>query len=500
MVTAFAGFCAVLGILSLPAVADVRQLFVSNTNVNPNAGADSSRIYRVPLVGKDAYQLIEFAGPGDGLDMPVALAIDPVSGRLYAADGGTGEILVFEINGDGTRAGMRVFGKFPFYVFSMDVRPSTGRVYIGVAEQQWQNNGIYRMTYDGSSYEKVVEDYPKNGGPHPPYFTDQCWVRFNPADDVMIYVGTGLYDYIRKFRLKENASGYVDIGVVESYDRVRYEHPHPFFIHEGGGIYSLIANTQLGSSQAPRALVKFQPGRDEDIYVGELPIGGPTLTCSNTVQDFVQDEESGKLYAGTVAYSRIYEIANDYSNCDVLFKYPDFPTGDSYSISFVEMSYGHSDGGDPSQGDYYNYVELHVRKNASGNYSFSPGEQIVLEWEVHDVLYALTDVPVGVYLAAAKSPPGEDRAVTTNQIMESGALYIFNSSMQAVPSESGSISFTFPRVSFPAPGLGSSGTLAFRAPSGMAGNWVFAAAFVKLSDGSFPYVRPVELSNGFSLR
>ncbi|MCX6357521.1 MAG: hypothetical protein NT045_06580, partial [Candidatus Aureabacteria bacterium] len=48
-------------------------------------------IYRMPLEGKDAYQLLDFAGTGNGLGqnvegMPLLLVTDPVSGCLYACN------------------------------------------------------------------------------------------------------------------------------------------------------------------------------------------------------------------------------------------------------------------------------------------------------------------------------------------------------------------------------------------------------------------------------
>jgi hypothetical protein len=146
-----------------------------------------------------------------------------------------------------------------------------------------------------------------------------------------------------------------------------------------------------------------------------------------------------------------------------------------------------------------NYVELHVVPNASGEYDFSRGNTVVLEWEARENMYNFRDVPCDVYLGAAMNPPGEDTEVSVNQIVGSGALYIFDSAKRATRYSASTLRPMYKNVRFPVPNIGSYGTITFNVPGGAAGRWVFAAAFVRRDNGQYPADPPVELSNGFTL-
>jgi hypothetical protein len=142
------------------------------------------------------------------------------------------------------------------------------------------------------------------------------------------------------------------------------------------------------------------------------------------------------------------------------------------------------------------YIELRV----SGGTDFNPGQKVVLEWQTYQDRYGFTGVPCAVYRAAALNPPAEDTAVTVNQIVSSKALFIFDSELRPAKYNPRSIEPTYPRVAFPASGLGSGGTISLIVPRGAAGKWVFAAAFIRLDNRQFPARPPVEVSHGFNLQ
>jgi len=142
-----------------------------------------------------------------------------------------------------------------------------------------------------------------------------------------------------------------------------------------------------------------------------------------------------------------------------------------------------------------NYIDLHVTNGSD----FSPGQQLILDWTTHEQLFGFAGVPCDFYLAAASNPPAEDTAVTVNQILQSKALFVFDSKMNPLLFNPKKLKPTFSSVSFPVPGLGSSGMIPFNVPSGAVGRWVFVAALVRRDNGQFPAQPPVEVSNGFNL-
>ncbi|MCX6357471.1 MAG: hypothetical protein NT045_06310, partial [Candidatus Aureabacteria bacterium] len=295
-------------------------------------------------------------------------------------------------------------------------------------------------------------------------------------------------NYIQKYKM---GTTYEHVGRVENYAGNPSCHAHPFFIRESGNTCSLIANTTTRLDSPPcRWLVKFTPSESQDTCLGTLPIGAPPIPIPVEGFDIVQDEVSGWLYLGSWGEYAVREMPEDGSGSTKIY---DKGYGGHTRLA---MSYGHSQGGNPDPGNSYNYIELSVRPKSSGGYTFNAGEEIVLDWHVYENLYNLAGVPCNVYLGAAMYPPGWDRAVTVDQLMTSTTIYLFNSNMQPVLLNPASPRPTFSRVVFPLPG-GPSGSVSFRAPGGNAGWGVFFAAFVRLDNGAFPYVRPVELSNTF---
>jgi hypothetical protein len=146
-----------------------------------------------------------------------------------------------------------------------------------------------------------------------------------------------------------------------------------------------------------------------------------------------------------------------------------------------------------------NYVELHVQPNGSGGYDFYPGQSVILGWASYEDLYNYRNVPCAIYLAAAFNPPTEDRAVSVDEIVRSGALFLFDKRMRPVRYNPKKVKPTWTAVPFPVPGLDSGGSLPFTVPSGAGGRWAFATVFVRLDNGQFPAQPPVEVSNGFNL-
>jgi outer membrane protein assembly factor BamB len=140
------------------------------------------------------------------------------------------------------------------------------------------------------------------------------------------------------------------------------------------------------------------------------------------------------------------------------------------------------------------YLELRVTNGTD----FSRGQEVVLEWRTNEDRYGFAGVPCHVYLGARMDPPVEDAAVTVQEVVTGGRLYLFDSRRRATPYDPSTVKPMYRNVRFPVPNMGSSGTIVFTAPGGAAGRWVFAGALM-YSDGQFPAQPPVELSNGFDL-
>ena len=334
-----------LSFISLPVHADVRQLFIATSY---GSGWETDKIFRIPLEGENAGQLIEFAGSQEGVSYPESLTVNPTTRRLYVGNNGTHEILEFEVNADGTKGAGRVFGTFPYSFNSMAVRPSTGRLFIGVF---WGVKGIYRMAADGTGYDQVVDDPPREGYPWG-YFYDHCWIDFHPEDDSIIYVTTGFDNHIRIFNVNGDELGYMG-----SYPDSGYFLPFHFFVHAGGGQYDLIVNTIDMPGNSSRKLLKFDPDADE--FYGELPNTTEPTPCATPIPglhldmgvvDFVQDTESQKFYSGG---TDIWEIAGDYSS---IVKIHDFTSSPPVQAD-VAISYGHSIGADTDQDGLLDDVE-----------------------------------------------------------------------------------------------------------------------------------------------
>jgi len=323
------------------------QLFVCTYFAAPHE--NNNKIFRIPLEGPDAFTLIPFAGPEDGIASPSTMAVHPGTGRLYVGNLDTHQLLEFEINADGSKGASRVYGTFVYYqggntvyphFFSMAIRHSTGRIYVGCF--YYSQPGIFEMREGDAGAVKVVSDRPY---PERSYFYDECWICFDPADDRIIYVGTGFENHIRMFDADDGS----DLGYLHGYDDIAFKYgppevtgqflPHQFFVPLPGGGYDLLACTYVPPS-SPRRLIRLN--RVEDTFVEELPAGGPTLGLPLSIFDFVPDTVTGKLYAGGF-YCGIWEIASDYRSVEEISMRYNLPRKGQ---SRVAMSYGHSAGAD----------------------------------------------------------------------------------------------------------------------------------------------------------
>ncbi|MDD5556847.1 MAG: hypothetical protein PHN82_06305 [bacterium] len=329
-----------------PAAAQVRQLFVCLRDAVSHPG-HNDRVFRVPLEGPQAYTLIEFAGPSDGISIPAVIAVHPRTGRLYVGNIGTGKLLEFEIGAGGGRAGMREYGVFRFefggvtyepHFFSIAIRPSDGRIYLGSFYGHREMKGIFIMREDGTGADRLVRERASDF-----YFYDECWIDFDPGDDGVVYAGTGFENHLRIF----DADDGTDLGFLESYDGIAYPAvadgwylPHQFFIPGAGGGHELVACAYRRGGAANRYLLRFDPRADE--FLGMLPSDSSPLWVGSNIFDFARDAETGAVYAGAF-YGMVYEIAADFGSIADLAPALGIP---QQGQSRVAVSYGWSDGAD----------------------------------------------------------------------------------------------------------------------------------------------------------
>jgi hypothetical protein len=311
----------------------------------------------MPLEGPQAYQFIEFAGSTDGISVPHRIVVHPSTGTLYVADSGTNEILEFEINSDGTKGARRVAGSlvyqygettYTIYPFSMAVRPSTGRLYLGAVSGvpiHQYTHGIFLMREDFAGLDKVAFESPS-----PDYFYDECWICFDPTDDSIIWAGTGYENHVRMISVSGDDLGYVqpydDISCRMVWDPETQEWitvdgwfiPQQIFIPNGIGGYYLVVRAYWNTTAAPYRLLQFDVANNFQ-FMGLCPVGGSPLSLSIGSNGIVRDVETGLLYAG----GRVYEVAGDYSGSTDLTVGSILPgTG----MLIIALSYGHSEEAD----------------------------------------------------------------------------------------------------------------------------------------------------------
>lgn len=145
-----------------------------------------------------------------------------------------------------------------------------------------------------------------------------------------------------------------------------------------------------------------------------------------------------------------------------------------------------------------NYVEL-----AASPGSVAPGGTATMSWECDFSRWNYQGVPVDIYVAAIKAPGVINGPSSTADALGGGAVYLWGPGMNSIYAYTGSVGEpTYSNIAFPPGPVSGSKQIEVPDNPALAGDWVFATAFVK-ADGS-GFVRtdgtPVENSNVFSIR
>ncbi len=142
----------------------------------------------------------------------------------------------------------------------------------------------------------------------------------------------------------------------------------------------------------------------------------------------------------------------------------------------------------------YPYVAIAVLPNIHGGYEFSRGDKVVLAWQSHLDLYGSANKRMNVYLGAACDTSYQETVITVEQLVSSGTLYLFDSSLEParyVPPYA-------PEHTWENTLIPETGTVVFTVPRGAVGEWVFTTAFS--SGGRYVAEPPVVVSNQFTIR
>jgi hypothetical protein len=111
----------------------IPMLFVSSDGANAILG--------FPATAKgNVRPQVEIAGDKTGLDQPVALAVDPTSGRIYAANDSSNDVLIFPKGANGNVAPQTLGGsKVPIQGTEGIAIDSSGKIYVS----DYKANAIY---------------------------------------------------------------------------------------------------------------------------------------------------------------------------------------------------------------------------------------------------------------------------------------------------------------------------------------------------------------------
>jgi outer membrane protein assembly factor BamB len=400
-------------------------------------------------------------------------------GSWYSTDPSNNYLYAFNLNGSLDWSYAIFLG-----VLSSPALGSDGKVYVG-------SDGNYLFSFNWS------------GSLSWSYRTGSTIAFSSPAlgSDGKVYVGSD-GNYLFSFNLNGSLDwSYVTGGNVRRSPALGSD-GKVYIGSEDNNLYSFNLNGSLDWSYVTGDAVSSSPalGNDGRVYVGSADnniysfkpdgtLAWTYLTCDQVSSPSLGND--GKVYVGS-RDNNLYVL-----NSNGIFKW-----------SYATRLYVYSSPALGSDGRVYvgscdnslyvfmpNYVEL----NVAGGGDFNPRDPVVLHWETHEVWYNFANVPCLVYLGAALDPPVEDTVLTVQQIVQSRALYLFDSKMRAVKYNPKNVKPTFRGVPFPVPKLGSSGSLTFTAPRGAAGRWVFVTAFIRMDNGKFPAEPPVEVSNGFTL-
>ena len=145
-----------------------------------------------------------------------------------------------------------------------------------------------------------------------------------------------------------------------------------------------------------------------------------------------------------------------------------------------------------------NYVDLGASPG-----SVSPGGTESMSWRCDFSRWDYEGVPVDVYIAAIRDPRVADGPSSKEDALAGGAVYLAGKQMKDWYLYEGAVKYpTYENVSFPPVALTGTKPLAIPNNPALAGDWVFATAFIRRDNGQFvrPDGKPVENSNIFSIR
>lgn len=270
----------------------------------------------------------------------------------------------------------------------------------------------------------------------------------------------------------------------------------------GGGYYggggTAFSLTTGGSGFT--VLHNFGEGADN----GNMPYGGLTL-------------DGDTLYSGTTTGGAVpagagtlFSLGTDGSGFEIIYRCDGLIEGNgSLATGGMQLDndtlYGTMvSGGSSGNGVVFSFVppppSNYVNLTASPA-NVAVGGTVTMGWSCDFSDWNYRSVPVNVYLMAIRSPRVEDGPSSTADALAGGRIYSFGPGMASVypgaptrPTWSGVV---FP----PAP---TSGSRAVSIPfsTSLAGDWVFAAAFVRSDTGAFIRTDglPVENSNAFTIQ
>ncbi len=331
---------------------------------------------------------------------------------------------------------------------------SDGRVHVGSS-----NTRIYSLNSIGS----LFWSYRTAGA-----------VRSSPAigSDERVYVGSNdsniygllsdgslLWSYVAGGPLYSSpAAGSDGRVVVGSNDNTLYS-----LSSTGSLVWSYTAGDEVGSSPAIGSDgTVYVASKDNTIYgllsdgslLWSYVAGGPSYSSPAIGSD-------GKVVVGSDGDSRLY-----------VFEGPPTPVP--------------------------NYINL-----GASPASVSPGSSVTLSWTADFTQWDYQGVPVNIYLAAIRSPLVSDAPSSVSDALGGGTVFLFGSRMATIYRYTGSVREpTFSGVAFPPVALSGSRNINVPANPALAGDWVFATAFIRRDTGVF--VRddglPVENSNAFQVQ
>jgi C1A family cysteine protease len=144
-----------------------------------------------------------------------------------------------------------------------------------------------------------------------------------------------------------------------------------------------------------------------------------------------------------------------------------------------------------------NYVELDASPSES-----TRGAAVTLSWGCDFAAWDYSGVPLDIYIAVVKDPVVVDSPSSIGEALSGSTVYMFGPGMRSMYRFQGSLDApTFGNVSFPPLPMTGSTRIAIPANASLAGDYVFAAVFIRRDTRKFARLDglPVENSNLFTV-